>query len=100
MVISGSGYAVSVLGPLSWLGDLEVIYWGDIDTHGFVILDRLRAMFPKPSQAHDVLTRLDAAEAALYEELLAGSLGARVRLEQERIGYGVTKGRFLPQHAR
>lgn len=110
MVIWGSGYAVPVLEPLSWLGDLEVVYWGDIDTHGFVILDRLRAMFPmvrsmlmdretllahrgqwvtEPSQAHDVLTRLDAAEAALYEELLAGSLGVCVRLEQERIGYGV-----------
>jgi hypothetical protein len=67
--------------------------WGDIDTHGFVILDRLRAMFPKvrsmlmdretllahrgqwvtePSQARDVLTRLDAAETSLYQELLAG----------------------------
>jgi hypothetical protein len=121
MVIWGSGYAVPVLEALSWLGDLEVIYWGDIDTHGFVILDRLRAMFPKvrsmlmdreillahrgqwvtePSQARDVLTRLDAAEAALYEELLAGSLGACVRLEQERIGYGFIGGRLLPQHAR
>lgn len=108
MVIWGSGYAVPVLEPLSWLGGLEVVYWGDIDTHGFVILDRLRGMFPKvrsmlmdratllahrgqwvtePSQAHDVLTRLDAAEAALYQELLDGSLGASVRLEQERIGY-------------
>jgi hypothetical protein len=47
MVIRGSGYAVPVLEPLSWLGDLEVSYWGDIDTHGFVILDRLRSMFPK-----------------------------------------------------
>ena len=108
MVIWGSGYAVPVLEPLAWLGDLEVVYWGDIDTHGFVILDRLRAMFPKvrsmlmdretllahrgqwvtePSQAREVLTRLDAAEAALYAELLAGSLGVSVRLEQERIGY-------------
>ena len=119
MVIWGSGYAVPVLEPLSWLGDLEVIYWGDIDTHGFVILDRLRAMFPKvrsmlmgretllahrgqwvtePSQAHDGLTRLDDAEAALYEELLAGSLGGCVRLEQERIGYGVIKGAVATQH--
>jgi len=54
----------------------------------------------EPSQAHDFLTRLDAAEAALYEELLAGSLGVCVRLEQERIGYGVIEGGLPPQHAR
>jgi hypothetical protein len=117
MVIWGNGYAVPVLEPLSWLGDLDVVYWGDIDTHGFVILDRLRAMFPKvrsmlmdretllahrgqwvtePSQARDVLTRLDAAETSLYQELLAGSLGICVRLEQERIGYGLIEGALCP----
>jgi hypothetical protein len=46
----------------------------------------------EPSQARDVLTRLDAAETSLYQELLAGSLGVCVRLEQERIGYGLIEG--------
>ncbi|HEX6519202.1 MAG TPA: DUF3375 family protein [Streptosporangiaceae bacterium] len=46
MVVWGSGYAVPVLEPLSWLRDMDIVYWGDIDTHGFVILDRLRGLFP------------------------------------------------------
>ena len=34
VVIWGRGYAVSVLEPLAWLADTDVVYWGDIDTHG------------------------------------------------------------------
>ena len=34
MVIFGGGYAVPALEPLGWLADLDVVYWGDIDTHG------------------------------------------------------------------
>jgi hypothetical protein len=37
---------VSVLEPLGWLAGLDLVYWGDIDTHGFTILDRLRRLFP------------------------------------------------------
>ncbi|MFW6205564.1 MAG: DUF3322 domain-containing protein, partial [Actinomycetota bacterium] len=46
VAVFGGGYAVSVLEPLSWLADRELVYWGDIDTHGFAILDRLRRSFP------------------------------------------------------
>ena len=46
IVIFGGGYAVAVLEPLGWLADLDVVYWGDIDTHGFAILNRLRHRFP------------------------------------------------------
>jgi hypothetical protein len=109
MVIWGSGYAVPVLEPLRWLPDLEVMYWGDIDTHGFVILDRLRGLFPhvrsmlmdqrtllahrsqwvtEPAQARDELTRLDDAEARLYRDLIFAAFGPAVRLEQERVSYG------------
>jgi hypothetical protein len=42
VVLFGGGYAVSSLERLSWLGERAVVYWGDIDTHGFTILDRLR----------------------------------------------------------
>ena len=47
MVIFGGGYAVGLLESLAWLADLDVVYWGDIDTHGFAILDRLRRHFPR-----------------------------------------------------
>ena len=42
IVILGGGYAVPVLESLAWLPALDVVYWGDIDTHGFAILNRLR----------------------------------------------------------
>ena len=36
---------MDVLEPLGWLTDLDLVYWGDIDTHGFAILNRLRHRF-------------------------------------------------------
>lgn len=106
MVIWGQGYAVGVLEPLSWLAGLEVVYWGDIDTHGFAILDGLRAKFPHVSsmlmdratlEAHRshwateevpagrALERLTAAEASLRAELSE----SHVRLEQERVRFSL-----------
>ncbi len=37
------GYAVDALARIDWLRDLPIVYWGDLDSHGFAILDRLRA---------------------------------------------------------
>ena len=112
MVIWGRGYAVDALAPLRWLAELDVVYWGDIDTHGFAILSRLRGMFPsvrsmlmdretllahrdqwvrEPSPATAVLTGLTAEEAALYADLAAGAYGDRVRLEQERVAFGAVE---------
>lgn len=44
MVVFGVG--IDRLTQVSWLRDRELLYWGDIDTHGFTILDRLRANMP------------------------------------------------------
>jgi hypothetical protein len=108
IVVFGGGYAVDVLEPLTWLADLDLIYWGDIDTHGLAILNRLRHRFgharsmlmdratllayrsqwvtePRPTAAS--LDLLNAEEADLYRDLLNGSLGPSLRLEQERIGF-------------
>ena len=43
LVIFGAGYGFEVLAGARWLLDRDVYYWGDIDTHGFAILDQLRA---------------------------------------------------------
>jgi hypothetical protein len=108
IVIFGGGYAVEVLESLSWLTGLDLVYWGDIDTHGFVILNRLRRRFgharsllmdratllahrsqwvtePRPSAVS--LDLLDPDEAELYHDLLDGTLGPSIRLEQERISF-------------
>jgi hypothetical protein len=108
IAIFGGGYAVDVLEPLGWLASLDLVYWGDIDTHGFAILNRLRHRFghvrsmlmdratllahrgqwvtePRPTAVR--LDLLDAEEAELYQDLTTGALGPSVRLEQERIAF-------------
>ena len=63
MVIFGGGYAVPVLEPLGWLAGLDVVYWGDIDTHGFAILNRLRHHLPHArSMLMNRVTLLDHRE--------------------------------------
>ncbi|HSK91842.1 MAG TPA: DUF2220 domain-containing protein [Euzebyales bacterium] len=108
VALFGGGYAVSVLEQLHWLDDREIVYWGDIDTHGFAILDRLRRRFPRthsllmdratllthdgqwvredsPHVSH--LQHLRPDEAELYRDLVEDMLGPSIRLEQERIWY-------------
>jgi hypothetical protein len=109
MAVLGLGHAVSLISAARWLGEREVCYWGDLDTHGFAMLDRLRASFPgvrsllmdratllehRPlwttEEAPHVapLDRLTPEEAALYADLRYDRLGRAVRLEQERISIG------------
>ena len=109
LVIFGLGFGLSRLSECQWLHHKSVVYWGDIDTHGFAMLDRLRAILPQVQsllmdeetlmlhQAHwvtepqphvGVLSRLTDVEQALYTGLSTQRFGINVRLEQERIGYG------------
>ena len=108
LAIFGAGYGFEELARAAWLRDRELHYWGDIDTHGFAILDQLRGFFPAVASllmdrqtlldhrglwSHEArpqrraLTRLDGVEAALYQTLRDDELGHGVRLEQERIGF-------------
>ncbi|TXT40160.1 MAG: hypothetical protein FD135_1554 [Comamonadaceae bacterium] len=119
LVIFGAGYGFEVLAGVRWLHDCRLFYWGDIDTHGFAILDQLRARLPQvqsllmdratllahPTQWGDEpqpvlrdLPRLNADEAALFDDLRTQRLrpgraasSAGVRLEQERIGFDWVK---------
>lgn len=103
------GNAVSALGSLPWLEGVKAVYWGDIDTHGFAILDRARRTLPQlqaalmdedtllahrplwaqePTQCpHAPLEALHEPERAVYDGLRANTWGQKVRLEQERIGW-------------
>lgn len=110
IVIFGGGYGVDRLADIAWLRERDVVYWGDIDTHGFGILDRLRAGLPHARSllmdratllAHRALwgcedadkrylakpSRLQPDELALFNALRDNHLGERVRMEQERVGY-------------
>lgn len=109
MVVFGSGYGFEVLATAPWLQHCSVYYWGDIDTHGFAILDQLRAHLPhvqsllmdratllahaahwgdEPQPSLRDLPRLTVEESALFDELRDNRLRAGLRLEQERIGFG------------
>src|SRR5215831_15713136 len=46
IVVFGLGYGVELLQTASWMAGAHTYYWGDIDTHGFAMLDRLRSAFP------------------------------------------------------
>lgn len=46
IVLFGSGYGVHTLKSIGWLQHREIIYWGDIDSHGFAILSLFRKAFP------------------------------------------------------
>ncbi len=106
VVIFGGGYSIELLAAVTWLPKHEVHYWGDIDTHGFAILDRLRSFIPEANSLlmdretlldHKQLwsseetpfigplARLTPEEKALYDDLRFDRLGRGVRLEQERI---------------
>lgn len=110
MVIFGGGYGIDRLAQVEWLRSRDVVYWGDIDTHGFAILDRLRASMPdvrsvlmdrETLQAHrqvwgqedadkrylGELSRLAEAERELFVQLRDNLIDERIRLEQERIAY-------------
>ena len=108
MVIFGAGYGFDNLAAAPWLHEIQIYYWGDIDTHGFAILNQLRGFLPhvvsflmdqQTLLAHralwgvetqpetGTLTRLSSKESALYDQLRQNHWGERVRLEQERIGF-------------
>ena len=110
MVVFGLGYGLEPLARTAWLRELEVRYWGDLDTHGFGILHRLRASLPaahsflmdrETLEAHRLLwgrepadkrylgdpKRLTPAERTLFDALRNDRLAERVRLEQERIDF-------------
>ena len=108
IVIWGKGFEVDRVGRLPWLTHVPVTYWGDIDTHGFAILDRLRAWLPhtrsalmdqetllahrerwvrEDRPAVSNLTRLSLPELGLYSDLVSDRLGHKVRLEQELIDW-------------
>ena len=108
LVIFGLGYGVDVLRHLPWLADKRLYYWGDIDTHGFAILNRFRQSFPyacsllmdratldahrsawgredDAKRFNGVLDNLTESESALYEALQKNRLASALRLEQEHI---------------
>jgi hypothetical protein len=108
MVIFGLGYGLDRLAGCHWLRDKTITYWGDLDTHGFVMLDQIRSYFPQTrsllmdkdtllthrdqwgretSPTNRELLRLSAAEASLYDDFRNNRYADTLRLEQEKISF-------------
>ncbi|WP_308417290.1 DUF3322 domain-containing protein [Chitinimonas koreensis] len=113
LVIFGSGYGWEALAGARWLERCAIHYWGDIDTHGFAILDQFRGYFPHAASflmdratldAHAALwgyedapkrsdlRRLTWDEQDLYDALRDDRIRAGLRLEQEHVGFDWVSG--------
>ena len=110
LVIFGAGYGFDAVARAAWLHQRALYHWGDIDTHGFAILDQLRSHFPQaqsllmdrdtllahaaqwtpePQPTQRDLPRLSDEERGLYDDLRWRRLRPEpLRLEQERIAFG------------
>jgi hypothetical protein len=109
LVVFGAGYGWDTLARAGWLERCTLHYWGDIDTHGFAILDQLRHRFGRVGSflmdratllehrafwgeeqdqvVHD-LPRLTEEERNLFDDLRDNRIRKGLRLEQERVGFG------------
>lgn len=108
IVILGLGYSINTLATVPWLHYCPIWYWGDIDTHGFAILNRFRQHFPQVRsllmdqatlETHRSLwgqegsdkrftgdlPQLTEHENRLYQQLRDNSLAKNLRLEQEHV---------------
>ncbi len=115
LVIFGAGYGWDALAQARWLERCPLHYWGDIDTHGFAILDQLRGYFAHVQSvlmdratllAHEAfwgsegspqradLPRLTESERQLYDDLRDNRIGKALRLEQEHLAYGWVRTRI------
>jgi len=97
---------VNLLVDAQFLVNKDLYYWGDIDTHGFAILSRLRHYYPQvksllmnqetldkfmdlsvyeslEKSEQNALSHLTDEENSLYQQLQH----SLIRLEQERISF-------------
>jgi hypothetical protein len=112
LVIFGRGYSLSVLCQARWMADKPLWYWGDLDTHGFAMIDMIRHYFPgtrsflmdeatllshqplwgkEPSPVNRDLPLLTPDEARVYDALRYHTHAPNLRLEQERISFTLVR---------
>ena len=108
LVVFGQGYDVGKIAKAPWVHQVPVHYWGDIDTHGFAILDHLRSVLPhvcsllmdhdtlhvheaqwghEPMPTRRDLPNLTAEERALFDDLRDNVIRSHLRFEQERTAF-------------
>jgi len=114
MVVFGAGYGLDYLARITWMQNLDVLYWGDLDTHGFAILNSARHYLPhvrsilmdretllahqhvwgieKDQHGACYLEALSEPDLEMYQALKNGKWGQNIRLEQEHIDWKYVEG--------
>lgn len=108
IVVFGLGYSLGALANTEWMHRSEIWYWGDIDTHGFAMLNQIRHYFPhtrsflmdeatllshkdlwgsEPSPTLRDLPLLTEDEKTVFDALRQNTYASSLRLEQERISF-------------
>ena len=121
VLFMGLGYGVDILARIPWIAETQHIYWGDLDTHGFAILNRARNYLPnlhsilmdektllqhqalwvyeKKQVAAPSLALLTQEEQSVYQGLRHDRWGKSIRLEQERIEWEYALSNAWPSYA-
>jgi len=109
VVVTGLGFGVTLVSQIPWISHPECVYWGDLDTYGFAILNTARGCLPqirsalmdeatlfahrtlwgeeKEQYSAPELPSLTDAEQSVYRSLKQQHWGHNIRLEQERIAW-------------
>ncbi len=106
---SGGGFSISLIQNIEWIKDKTIFYWGDLDEHGFEILNQFKTFFPKTRSIlmekslltqHKIyitegkqskavqLPALDSNETEVFELIRESN----IRLEQEKIPQDFVEG--------
>lgn len=103
LVVWGSGYKANILKDVSWLSEVELYYWGDMDVQGYEILSLLRRHFPHmKSLMMDIEAvnvhphRGDGVESRLRKELFLTEQEQEV-YEMVKAGNWRYEQEYLPQ---
>lgn len=76
IAVFGKGYSASNLKDIDWFRSKQILYWGDIDAHGFEILSQVRGYYP---QTESIL--MDKKTFQEYFEDVEGSDSNVVKLK-------------------
>jgi hypothetical protein len=117
IIIFGLGYGIQSLANIPWLQEMDIYYWGDLDTHGFAILSQFRSYYPQAKslfmdeltlknfitmaveESQDkrmiaTLAHLTEQEQCLYQALCKNTYGTNIRIEQERLDFKYIRQRL------
>lgn len=103
LAIWGGGNAAQLLSTIPWLKNCRLLYWGDVDIHGFHIVSRLRSAFPHlttlmmdADTLSDCEKLIGHAKAGTYETTALLTPGERTAYEQVNTGQLLLEQEKIP----